>query len=30
MKDSYIEAHLPLGTDPTLREKYLNYLKGVR
>ncbi|CAB1349878.1 unnamed protein product [Coregonus sp. 'balchen'] len=30
MKDSYIEVHLPLGTDPTLREKYLNYHKGVR
>uniref|UniRef100_A0A8C7PG31 Acyl-CoA thioesterase 9 n=1 Tax=Oncorhynchus mykiss TaxID=8022 RepID=A0A8C7PG31_ONCMY len=28
MKDSYIEVHLPLGTDPTLREKYLNYHKG--
>uniref|UniRef100_A0A674D2Q6 Acyl-CoA thioesterase 9 n=1 Tax=Salmo trutta TaxID=8032 RepID=A0A674D2Q6_SALTR len=29
MKDSYIEVHLPLGTDPTLREKYLNYHKGL-
>uniref|UniRef100_A0A672N6Q3 Acyl-coenzyme A thioesterase 9, mitochondrial-like n=1 Tax=Sinocyclocheilus grahami TaxID=75366 RepID=A0A672N6Q3_SINGR len=30
MKDSAIEAHLPLGTQPALREKYLNYHNSVR
>ncbi|TRY58833.1 hypothetical protein DNTS_022339 [Danionella cerebrum] len=30
MKDSFIEAHLPLGTQPGLREKYLNYHNSVR
>ncbi|XP_063063447.1 acyl-CoA thioesterase 9, tandem duplicate 1 isoform X2 [Engraulis encrasicolus] len=29
-KDSYTEVHLPLGTDPTIREKYLNYHNSVR
>jgi len=30
MKDSAIEAHLPLGTQPALREKYLNSHNSVR
>lgn len=30
MKDSAIEAHLPLGTQPALREKYLNSHNAVR
>ncbi|XP_036414577.1 acyl-coenzyme A thioesterase 9, mitochondrial-like isoform X3 [Colossoma macropomum] len=30
MKDSMIEVHLPLGTQPSLREKYLNYHNTVR
>uniref|UniRef100_A0AAR2IRC6 HotDog ACOT-type domain-containing protein n=1 Tax=Pygocentrus nattereri TaxID=42514 RepID=A0AAR2IRC6_PYGNA len=30
MKDSEIEVHLPLGTQPSLREKYLNYHNTVR
>ncbi|XP_016296668.1 acyl-coenzyme A thioesterase 9, mitochondrial-like isoform X1 [Sinocyclocheilus anshuiensis] len=30
MKDSAIEAHLPLCTQPALREKYLNYHNSVR
>ncbi|XP_051971165.1 acyl-coenzyme A thioesterase 9, mitochondrial-like isoform X2 [Xyrauchen texanus] len=30
MKDSVIEVHLPLGSQPALREKYLNYLNSVR
>uniref|UniRef100_A0A8B9K165 Acyl-CoA thioesterase 9 n=1 Tax=Astyanax mexicanus TaxID=7994 RepID=A0A8B9K165_ASTMX len=30
MKDSEIEVHLPLGTQPSLREKYLNYHNSVR
>ncbi|XP_036371601.1 acyl-CoA thioesterase 9, tandem duplicate 1 isoform X1 [Megalops cyprinoides] len=30
MKDSYIEAHLPLGSQPHLREKYLTYHNSVR
>ncbi|TSK98461.1 Acyl-coenzyme A thioesterase 9, mitochondrial [Bagarius yarrelli] len=30
MKDSEIEVHLPLGTQPTLREKYLNFHNSVR
>ncbi|XP_035269508.1 acyl-coenzyme A thioesterase 9, mitochondrial-like isoform X2 [Anguilla rostrata] len=30
MKDSYIEVHLPLGTQPDLREKYLTYHNSVR
>ncbi|KAM6953106.1 acyl-coenzyme A thioesterase 9, mitochondrial-like [Aplochiton taeniatus] len=30
MKDSYIEVHLPLGTQPQLREKYLNFHNSVR
>eukprot|EP00064_Thunnus_orientalis_P019446 superscaffoldBa00004871_g19564 len=25
MKDSYIEVHLPLGSEPQLREKYLTF-----
>ncbi|XP_041924482.1 acyl-CoA thioesterase 9, tandem duplicate 1 isoform X3 [Alosa sapidissima] len=29
-KDSYTEAYLPLGSDPTIREKYLNYHNSVR
>lgn len=30
MKDSLIEAHLPLGSQPALREKYLNSHNSVR
>ncbi|XP_048458508.1 acyl-coenzyme A thioesterase 9, mitochondrial [Rhincodon typus] len=30
MKDSYLEAYLPLGSQPNLREKYLNVHKHVR
>uniref|UniRef100_A0A673HT97 Acyl-CoA thioesterase 9, tandem duplicate 2 n=1 Tax=Sinocyclocheilus rhinocerous TaxID=307959 RepID=A0A673HT97_9TELE len=30
MKDSMIEAHLPLGSQPALREKYLNSHNSVR
>lgn len=30
MKDSYIEVILPLGSQPELREKYLNVHNGVR
>ncbi|XP_067896324.1 acyl-CoA thioesterase 9, tandem duplicate 1 isoform X2 [Heterodontus francisci] len=30
MKDSYLEAYLPLGSQPDLREKYLNVHKHVR
>lgn len=30
MKDSEIEVHLPLGTKPELREKYLNFHNSVR
>nr|XP_006628062.2 PREDICTED: LOW QUALITY PROTEIN: acyl-coenzyme A thioesterase 9, mitochondrial [Lepisosteus oculatus] len=30
MKDSYIEVHLPLGSQPELREKYLNVHNSVR
>ncbi|XP_076869548.1 acyl-coenzyme A thioesterase 9, mitochondrial-like isoform X3 [Brachyhypopomus gauderio] len=30
MKESEIEVHLPLGTQPSLREKYLNYHNSVR
>uniref|UniRef100_A0A667ZW29 Acyl-CoA thioesterase 9, tandem duplicate 1 n=1 Tax=Myripristis murdjan TaxID=586833 RepID=A0A667ZW29_9TELE len=30
MKDSYIEVHLPLGSEPQLREKYLTYHNTVR
>uniref|UniRef100_A0A8C1BFG1 Acyl-CoA thioesterase 9, tandem duplicate 1 n=1 Tax=Cyprinus carpio carpio TaxID=630221 RepID=A0A8C1BFG1_CYPCA len=30
MKDSAVEAHLPLGSQPALREKYLNYHNSVR
>uniref|UniRef100_A0A3Q3WS51 HotDog ACOT-type domain-containing protein n=1 Tax=Mola mola TaxID=94237 RepID=A0A3Q3WS51_MOLML len=30
MKDSYLEVHLPLGSDPQLREKYLTYYNTVR
>ncbi|KAM4047497.1 LOW QUALITY PROTEIN: acyl-coenzyme A thioesterase 9, mitochondrial [Anomaloglossus baeobatrachus] len=30
MKDSYIEVMLPLGTEPQLREKYLNVYNNVR
>ncbi|XP_068921727.1 acyl-coenzyme A thioesterase 9, mitochondrial-like isoform X2 [Petaurus breviceps papuanus] len=30
MKDSYIEVILPLGTQPTLREKYLTVYNSVR
>ncbi|XP_030625788.1 acyl-coenzyme A thioesterase 9, mitochondrial-like [Chanos chanos] len=30
MKDSFIEVHLPLGTQPSLRDKYLNYHNSVR
>lgn len=30
MEDSYIEAHLPLGTQPQLREKYLTFHNTVR
>ncbi|XP_051543694.1 acyl-coenzyme A thioesterase 9, mitochondrial-like [Myxocyprinus asiaticus] len=30
MKDSVIEVHLPLGSQPALREKYLNYHNSVR
>ncbi|XP_078415719.1 acyl-coenzyme A thioesterase 9, mitochondrial-like isoform X1 [Cetorhinus maximus] len=30
MKDSYLEAYLPLGSQPSLREKYLNVHKHVR
>ncbi|XP_042561687.1 acyl-CoA thioesterase 9, tandem duplicate 1 isoform X2 [Clupea harengus] len=29
-KDSYTEVHLPLGSDPTIREKYLNFHNSVR
>uniref|UniRef100_A0AAX7SL94 HotDog ACOT-type domain-containing protein n=1 Tax=Astatotilapia calliptera TaxID=8154 RepID=A0AAX7SL94_ASTCA len=30
MKDSYLEVHLPLGSEPQLREKYLTYHNTVR
>ncbi|XP_034023993.1 acyl-CoA thioesterase 9, tandem duplicate 1 isoform X2 [Thalassophryne amazonica] len=30
MKDSYQEAHLPLGSEPQLREKYLTFHNTVR
>uniref|UniRef100_A0A8C9RZF7 Acyl-CoA thioesterase 9, tandem duplicate 1 n=1 Tax=Scleropages formosus TaxID=113540 RepID=A0A8C9RZF7_SCLFO len=30
MKDSYVEVHLPLGTQPLLREKYLTFHNTVR
>ncbi|KAJ8403289.1 hypothetical protein AAFF_G00355060 [Aldrovandia affinis] len=30
MKDSYVEVHLPLGTQPDLREKYLTFHDSVR
>ncbi|KAF4075775.1 hypothetical protein AMELA_G00222640 [Ameiurus melas] len=30
MKESEIEVHLPLGTQPSLREKYLNFHNSVR
>lgn len=30
MKDSYVEVHLPLGSEPQLREKYLNFHNTVR
>lgn len=30
MKDSEIEVHLPLGTQPSLREKYLTFHNSVR
>ncbi|XP_038658706.1 acyl-coenzyme A thioesterase 9, mitochondrial-like isoform X2 [Scyliorhinus canicula] len=30
MKDSYLEAYLPLGSQPNLREKYLNVHEHVR
>uniref|UniRef100_A0A3Q2QBX5 Acyl-CoA thioesterase 9, tandem duplicate 2 n=1 Tax=Fundulus heteroclitus TaxID=8078 RepID=A0A3Q2QBX5_FUNHE len=30
MKDSFLEVHLPLGSEPELREKYLTYHNTVR
>uniref|UniRef100_A0AAY4EZL7 HotDog ACOT-type domain-containing protein n=1 Tax=Denticeps clupeoides TaxID=299321 RepID=A0AAY4EZL7_9TELE len=30
VQDSYTEVHLPLGSQPSLREKYLNYHNSVR
>ncbi|KAM9333612.1 acyl-coenzyme A thioesterase 9, mitochondrial isoform 3-T3 [Pholidichthys leucotaenia] len=30
MKDSFLEVHLPLGSEPQLREKYLTYHNTVR
>uniref|UniRef100_A0A7N6ACF5 HotDog ACOT-type domain-containing protein n=1 Tax=Anabas testudineus TaxID=64144 RepID=A0A7N6ACF5_ANATE len=30
MKDSYVEVYLPLGSEPKLREKYLNFHNTVR
>lgn len=30
MKDSYLEVHLPLGSEPQLREKYLTFHNTVR
>ncbi|XP_013771221.1 acyl-coenzyme A thioesterase 9, mitochondrial [Pundamilia nyererei] len=30
MKDSYLEVHLPLGSEPQLREKYLTHHNTVR
>lgn len=30
MKDSYLEVHLPLGSEPRLREKYLTFHNTVR
>ena len=30
MADSYDEAYIPLGKDLALREKYINYMGGVR
>lgn len=30
MKDSYIEVLLPLGSQPEIREKYLNVHNSVR
>ncbi|MEQ2295714.1 Acyl-coenzyme A thioesterase 9, mitochondrial [Ameca splendens] len=30
MKDSFLEVHLPLGSEPKLREKYLTYHNTVR
>ena len=30
MSDSYREAVIPLGSDPKVTEKYLNFYKGIR
>lgn len=30
MKDSFLEVHLPLGSEPQLREKYLTFHNTVR